>query len=212
MNERKMSPKGFLHKTTTKAALAAAAFLTAHREWLTTGELAEVTTPILRKMDEREIMPTPALEEIKKVVYDHMIASEIRKGEEKIARDEAGPERSHKDWSATIYDAEGNIAIRIKEDGKEEKLTKEFDQPQEADRWVDRRLFEADSEWFGVVSSLTMKRKDGDPIASVVKRQDAIARMLKQRSGPVLDRPAKSAGKLSWGVKSRPSHARFSHG
>src|SRR5271157_3561151 len=38
--ERKMSPKGFLHKCSTKAANSAIAFLAAHRAFLQTGDLA----------------------------------------------------------------------------------------------------------------------------------------------------------------------------
>jgi hypothetical protein len=208
---RKMTPQGFLHKTTTKAANAAAGFLETHRTWLTTGELAEMTSPILRKLDDKEILPTPALEAIKNVVYGYMIASEIRKGEERIAKIEAGGDRVPKNWLATIYNKDGNICVRVK-DGKEIPLQQEFDQPQEADRWCDRRLVEGETDWYGVVAHTTKTTKDGDPLATTVLRNDAMARTHASRGGPVMKNQAKSAGKLSWGVKSRPSKASFSHG
>ena len=159
--ERQMTPKGFLHKTTTKAAASASAFLTAHRSFLETGELAPLTSPILRKLDDRELMPTPALEAIKAVVLGHILAKETHKAEERLAGGDMGG-RTPKNWLATIYNKDGNICTRLKEDGKEVALQQEFDAPQEADRWTDRRLFDGEADWFGVVSHTTKTDKNGD--------------------------------------------------
>lgn len=209
--ERAMTPKGFLHKTTTKAAASASAFLEAHRAFLETGELASLTSPILRQVDDRSLMPTPALEAIKAVVLGHILALETQKVEERLASGENGT-RTPKNWLATIYDKEGNICTRVKEDGKEVSIQQEFDQPQEADRWVDRRLFEGQTDWFGVVSHTTKTNKDGEPLSVTITRTDALARILAKKAGPVMKGQAKSSGKLGWGVKTRPSHAKFSHG
>ncbi len=213
--ERTMTPKGFLHKTTTKAANSADAFLKAHRAWLESGELASLTSPILRKLDDGEVMPTPALEAIKSVVYGHMIASEIRKGEESIARQEQGGKGpgASKPWIGTIHNADGQIAVKINEEGEEVLLQQGFEKPQECERWVDRRLFEGTDGQFGVVASTTLiGPKTGSPISSTIMRQDAIARILKQKGGPVMKSSAKSSSKLGFGVKAKQSTAKFSHG
>jgi hypothetical protein len=209
--ERVMSPKGFLHKATTKAAGSAMAFLAQHRAWLETGELAKVTSPILAKVDSKDLMPTPALEEIKVVVLNHMIASEIRKGEEQMAAREAGPQSTPKNWIATIYTAKGEVATRVNAKGEVEDLEESFDLSQEADRWTDRKLVEGAPDWFGVITHATMTVK-GEPMATTVTRNDAMARVLAPAKGPVMKPQAKGTGKLSFGVKVHNDRSRFSNG
>ena len=105
------------------------------------------------------------------------------------------------------------MCTKIREtDGKEVDLQQEFDQPQDADRWCDRRLFEGETDWYAVVSHTTKTNKDGDPISSVIMRQDAMARILAKKGTAVMKTTAKSSSTLGWGVKSRPSTAKFSHG
>jgi hypothetical protein len=229
--ERVMSPKGFLHKSTTKAAASAAAFLAQHRAWLETGELAKVTSPILAKVDSKDLMPTPALEEIKVVVLNHMIASEIRKGEEQMAAREAGPQSTPKNWIATIYTAKGEVATRTKvweenvevvnaqgertikkvQKSEVEDLEESFDLSQEADRWTDRKLVEGATDCFGVITHATMTIK-GEPFSTTVTRNDAMARVLRVGKGPVMKPQAKGTGKLSFGVKVHNDRSRFSGG
>lgn len=208
---RVMSAKGFLHKSTTKAALSAAAFLQTHREWLTTGDLAIMTSPILAKVDSKELMPTPALEEIKVVVLNHMIASEIRKGEEQMEAREAGPTSNPKNWIATIFDSQGKIQTRINAKGEKEELKTSYEMMQEADRWCDRRLVEGASDWFGTVVHATMvSPKTGDPISFTITRGDAMARQFAATKGPVMKAQSRSTGKLSFGVKVKEDRSRFS--
>lgn len=64
-----MTPKMFLARSTGK--VSAAAFLAQYREYLLTGKLAELTMPILQKLDKGEVMPTPALNEIRSIVAAH---------------------------------------------------------------------------------------------------------------------------------------------
>jgi hypothetical protein len=199
--ERVMSPKGFLHKATTKAANSAEGFLAQHRAWLETGDLAQFTSPILRKLDEKEILPTPALEAIKVIVLDHMIASEIRKGEEAIDKRENGAPVTPKNWTVTIYTSKGD-----------EVQSKGFELAQEADRWADRRLFEGASDWYAVVNHATLLNKNGELLNTVILRNDAMARLFKQARGPVMKPKPTSGGKLSFGVKCGNDVAKFSHG
>src|SRR5579864_9472553 len=105
--ERKMSPKGFLHKCTTKAANSAIAFLAAHRTFLETGELAIKTSPLLAKLDAGELLPTPCLKEIQYAVMTHIIESDQNKLDAKVqAAQEGSPKTTRKPWLATIYNAE----------------------------------------------------------------------------------------------------------
>lgn len=210
--ERVMSAKGFLHKATTKAAASAGAFLATHRAWLVTGDLASLTRPILSKLDSKEIMPTPALEAIRAVVLGHMIAGEIRKGEEAMNRREEQENASPKNWTATIYNPKGEIQTRINAKGEVEDLQQSFDKAQEADGWTDRKLVEGASDWFGVISHATMVNRQGDPISTTVMRIDAMARVFKQAKGAVCKSQVKSAGKLSFGVKVKENRSRFSGG
>lgn len=202
MADRNMTPKGFLHKTTTKAANSAAAFLAQYREYLTTGELASVTSPILRKLDDKELLPTPALKMVAVAVMGHIIATDKAKAEEAIER--ATAPAATKTWVAVIKDSGGNVCTKLNSDGEEEDLLKSFEHPQEADRWVDRRLFDGASDWYGEVEGL------GTLVT--VSRADAIARILKQPKGPAIHQRGTSTKTLGFGVKAKQDRASFSRG
>jgi hypothetical protein len=204
---RVMTPRGFLHKASGK--VSADAFLTQHRAWLESGELAEVALPILRKLDFQEILPTPALDEIRGAVLDHMLTKETKKAENAILN--PAPAAKRKPWMATIYDAKGEIQTRINAKGEQEDLQETFDKSSDADRWTDRRLFEGASDWFGVVSHTTITIK-GEPLSTIIMREDAIARILQKPKGPAMKSQAKSSGKLSFGVKVSNDRAVFSKG
>jgi hypothetical protein len=202
MAERRMSPKGFLAKTNTRAANSAAGFLVAHREWLMTGEVSQVTSPILAKLDMGELLPTPALKAIAVAVMGHIIATDRAKAED--AMEEQGKTGTTKPWLATIYDSKDVICTRTLEDGEIEDLVKGFDHSSEADRWVDRRLFDGASDWYGVVEGMGTHVR--------VERADAIARILKKPKGPAIHQRGKSTKTLSFGVHVKQSRASFSRG
>lgn len=199
--ERKMSPKGFLHKCSTKAANSAVAFLSQYRSFLETGELAQRTSPILAKMDAGELYPTPALKEIQYAVMTHIIESDRAKLEAKVEAAQEGTHTStRKSWMATIYNAAGEIQSRTKDDGEVEELVKGFDLSSDADRWVDRRLFEGASDWYGEVTHTVIPN-----ICTRTERADAIARILKTKKGPVVQVKGKSTKTLGFGVKAKPT-------
>lgn len=204
---RVMTPRGFLHKASGK--VSADAFLVQHRAWLESGELAPIALPILRKLDFQEIMPTPALDEIRGAVLDHMLTKETKKAENAILN--PAPAGKTKPWVATIYDVKGNIQTRINAKGEEEELQEGFDKSSDADRWTDRRLVEGASDWFGVVSHTTITVK-GEPLSTIIMRDDAMARHFKTPKGPAMKAQAKSSGKLSFGVKCNNDRAVFSKG
>lgn len=199
MTERKMTEKGFLHKSSGK--VSAAAFLAQHREWLTTGTLASLTTPILSKLDAGEILPTPALGEIKQAVMEHMIAGEIAKGQKAVERGEREPS---KPYVATVYDAAGNVCVKTDDEGEVKDLVKGFDLGQRAQDWCDRRLDEQGPGSYAVIAW------QGTTIR--VEREEAVYRLYGvHRAGPTMKRQA-SNGSLGWGVKAKGDHFHFSRG
>lgn len=202
--ERKMTPKGFLHKTTTKAANSAIAFLAQYREYLTTGELASSTSPIIAKVDAGELLPTPALKEIQYAVMTHIIESDSKKLEA-VSEQVSGKTGTRKPWRASIYDAAGVLQTRINAKGESEDLVKGFDLGQEADRWADRRLFEGTHGWYAVVEHTTIPN-----ISSRIERGDAMARLLKQPKGPAIQQKGKSTKTLGFGVKAKQTRVTFS--
>ena len=212
MTERKMSPKGFLHKTTGKAALSAGAFIATHRAWLESGELALFTTPILLQVDSKELMPTPALERIKEVVLAHHLAEEIRISQEKMEKADEPGEKSSKAYLAIIWNSKGEIQQEEDANGKMKDLRQSFDKSTQAESWVDNRLFNGSSDCFGTIEATKLFKQDGSVFTATVLRVDAIGRILKAPKGPVMKARPKSTGRLGFGVKCKPSHASFSRG
>jgi hypothetical protein len=223
--KRAMTVKGWLRKVET-SKISASAFLTAHREWLESGELAEVASPILRMLDEEKSSlldakldtegPTSKyLGLIKDAVFSHWHQNEIAKAEAKLSQDESsatGGSRKLKNWVATVYNAKGEVQCHTTESGKIEELDKSFDMVADADRWADLRLFQGASDWYAVVSHTKIMRADGDPIYTVIMRQDAMARILKRPKTPFSKKTGTRDNRLSFGVKVKESHAKFSHG
>jgi hypothetical protein len=208
MATRNMSPKGFLHKASGK--ISAEAFLAQHRAWLETGELALFTTPILLRLDSRELLPTPALQEIKEVVLAHHLAEEVRLAEE--AMNATPKSKVHKNYLVTIYNSKGEVQTHIDSTGKEKELISSFDTGSLAQGWADRRLFEGSPDWFAVVQHTKMFDRAGDPLATNIMRDDSIGRILKVSKGPVMKSKPQSSSRLGFGVKAKQSHAHFSKG
>lgn len=205
---RVMSVRGFLHKASGR--VSADAFLKTHREFLLSGDLAQVTSPIIARLDAGEILPTPGLIEVQSAVLSHMIAIESAKAEDAILNPkEKAPS---KNWIVTIFDAEGNICTRLNEEGKEVELKMGFDLGQRASEWADRRLFAGASDWYATVTHTSMVTKEGEPISSIIMRQDAIARILKSPKGPAMKSQAKAGGTLGNKMKVSNFVAIFSKG
>lgn len=183
---RVLTPKSFLVKTTQKAAASAAGFLQAHRDFLLTGELASVASPIIARLDARELLPTPALGEIQRAVLSHIVACDQAKLEEKMVQPSAGG-GSQKPWLATIRDEKGNICTRINSKGEEVDLVQAFDTAAPADRWCDRRLVEGASDWYALVEHTL------SPVVTRIDRNEAVARLLKNKPGPVCAKQSKAS-------------------
>lgn len=202
--ERKMTPKGFLAKTQTKAANSAIAFLAQYREYLTTGEVASKTSPIVAKVDAGELMPTPALREIQFAVMTHIIEADANKMEQ---AGQSTKGQTRKPWRATVFDAAGVVQTRTTEKGEVEDLIKGFDLSQRASEWCDRRLFDGAEGWYAEVEHTSIPN-----ILSRIERGDAIARILRKPKGPTVQVKGKSTKALGFGVKAKETRVTFSRG
>lgn len=202
--ERKMTPKGFLAKTQTKAANSAIAFLAQYREYLTTGEMKDTLSPIVAKVDTGELLPTPALREIQYAVMTHIIAADAAKLDQPSGGGGGGG-GTRKPWRCTVYDAAGNVMTRTNAKGEEEDLIKGFDLSSDADRWADRRLFEGTHGWYAEVEHTVIPN-----VKSRIERGDAMARILKKPKGPTVQVKGKSTKTLGFGVKAKQTRVTFS--
>lgn len=208
---REMSDKMFLHKATTKAANSALAFLNAHRDFLLTGSLRQVTEPILSKMDSGDEMPTPTKDAIVNAVYQHMIGNMIDSGTKKIEKESSGEHTTTKNYMATVLNSKGEVCKALNRAGELVDLVKGFDDGERAKGWLDRRLFDGELDWYGQIvhQSITIK---GEPMQELVLRPDSIARILKKKKQPTMHERGKSTPSLGFGVKAKQDRASFSRG
>lgn len=203
---RKMSPKGFLQKANRASASGSAAgFLAAHREYLVNSEVSYATKPILAKLDNGEAFPTPTLREITCAVMAHIMLVDLMKAKDSAEKAESAP-KTRKPFTACIRDGSG--AIILNDEGKEVKQN--FDLPQRAQDWCDRRLLESSSDCFGEI--VHNAAHNPEHATDLVNRDDALARIFKQGRTPVMKVQKQSQSKLGFGVKAHPTVAKFSHG
>lgn len=192
MSERKMTLKGFIKKAS--AAKSAIGFISQYREYMLTGELAPLTEPILVKLDNHELLPTPALKDITDVVFAHMLAQESLKAQESLEK--VSSPRSPKAVTATLLSPKGN-----------ELDSKGFDLSQEAERWLDRRLVESAPGCSGKILHSKVKE-----LTVEVSREDAFSRVYKERKMASHKKTGVSMSKLGFGVKVKNDRFHFSHG
>jgi hypothetical protein len=209
---RNMTVKGFLFKAGGKAANSAAAFLAQHRAFLETGDLCEVTSPILRLIDEQQLMPTPGLDLLKEAVLTHHLRAEVDKEERRLSEQNNPSGHTSKPWISRVFDSKGNLVVALNSKGEEVELEKTFQLASDADRWSDLRLVENASDCFAVVEHTKIMRADGTPISTVIMRQDALSRILKAKKHPFSKKTGGRDSRLSFGVKAVQSRATFSHG
>jgi hypothetical protein len=195
-----MTLKGFLAKTRTKAAISAGGFLAQYREFLTTGEIAQFTSPILAKLDNKELLPTPALNEITSVVFAHMMAQESVRAEESLKVKASAP-KVDAAYLASIKDGKGNIL-----------LEKGFKLPQDAERWIDLRLIENGADVLAEMVSSKVKDRDGNSFRVTITREEAFGRLYRERKMASHKKTGVSMSKLGFGVKAKNDRFHFSHG
>jgi hypothetical protein len=197
MSDRKMTDKAFLK--VSSGSVSAAAFLAAHRDYLTSGTLASYTAPILAKLDAGQVFPTPALQEVRQAVLDHMMQRISVKAAPKAAEP-----KEPKAYSAKVLDSEGRVVMRLTEEGESKACVQEFDLYQRAEGWADRRLFEGEP---GGYAEITFR--DGKTYS--IERDDAMARILKQPRMAV-HKGGRREAPLGNNMRAKGDHFHFSRG
>ena len=107
-------------------------------------------------------------------------------------------------FMAIIFDAHKRIVKERKDNGKVESLIKEFKKPQDAQRWVDRRLFD-NPNCSGII-------EQGGVHYEEIRRDDSIARILKRPCAASCRKTAPTQGRLSFGMSVHSDTCRFSQG
>ena len=213
-------------KKANSSKLSASVFIAAHRNWLETGQYAEIASPILRMHDtekadllsnklDTEAPACKYLELIKDAIFTHWHQSEIKAAENKMAVKDNSPSVSSnsKNWTAIVYNSKGDIQTRTTDSGEVQDMVKSFQMVNDADRWCDLRLvIDCTSDCYAVISHNHMMRADGDPISTVVMRQDALARIFKAKKRPFFVKTGVRDNSLSFSPKVGQTRMHFSHG
>lgn len=207
---RVMTEKGFVFKCGTKAANSAAAFISAHREFLMSGTLKNVSEPILSKMDAGDILPKLALEELRKAVFSHMLAQQAAEIKNSIGK--TREYTSTKKHTATIYDKNNNVLTFIDSKGQTQDLTKSFNLPQEAERWVDLRLVEQSAGAFAVIKHSNTNQETVVNRESSYMSRGALSRVFKPQKVALHKNTSKRSASLRSHMQVKQDYASFSRG
>jgi hypothetical protein len=200
-SKRNMTPKGFIRKVTS--AKSAIGFIDQYRNYMTTGELAPILSPIVAKVDSQELLPTPALNEIGNAVMNHILAEASAKIE-KI--NESKRNLKPKNWIAAIYNSQNILQTYTNNKGEKKELIKDFDVSHEASDWADRNLIECASDCFAIIQHNHSYTKE------IILRADAFARVFTKKTLPVISIRSKTTNSLSFGTHVKRSRVSFSKG
>lgn len=107
-------------------------------------------------------------------------------------------------FMAIIFDAHKRIVKESNKNGKTQSLIKEFKKPQDAQRWVDRRLFD-NPNCNGVIEQGGVHYED-------IRRDDSIARILKRPCSYACRKTAPTQSRLSFGMSVHSDICHFSQG
>lgn len=111
--------------------------------------------------------------------------------------------RAGKNWSATIYLANGSIAYN----NKGEALVRSFMKASEAERWIDLHLMEQEAEAWAKIKHTHSK------MCEIIERWQSLARLLKHKGGAVCQSAPKSSKReLGFEWKMKESRSSFSEG
>lgn len=199
---RPLSPKMFLHRSFSKSCAANIfGFLQGCKEFLTTGEIADQTSPIVAKMTAGLTDPKIALEEIQNAVHQHVMRKDLQLAEDRMNKQAHPRESKSSPVSAKIFDGKGNLVdsegFRLGQDGQ---------------RWLDRHLIAESPDCYGeLIHNFIMIK--GKVLSERIDRTDAFARVYNtQRGHQVMKRSPQSGGSLHSKMRAVESKAHFSHG
>lgn len=200
----KITPKLFiLRASQTKNAVG---FIQQYRRWLETGELASIVSPILRKIDDKALFPTPGLLEIQNAVLVHYLSMEVQKQEILQAKRivVANTPKPNKNYFAVVLDANGN------EMSYEPQF---FQHDTAAIHWVDLRLVKEAPGCYGEVSNVAMFDREGNPLIIYVERDDSLHRLFRKKKSPVVQRKSMGLSKpLGNQMRCKQDRQSFSRG
>lgn len=199
MAKRNMSIKGFVSKAV--ATKSAQGFLAQYREYLISGEVAPIASPILVQIDSGEIPHEEGLEAITNAVFQHMIKLSVNKAEAQLAAAETATVPANKNYIAKLFTAAGN-----------EIDSNTFLLPQDAERQGERWLVNSESGCYAHVESLKLRTREGKPFITIITREDAFARQYRTKKGPVMKGKPVSTNRLGFGVHAKQDHSHFSRG
>lgn len=207
---REITAKGLRHKA--NIAVSALGFFAGYAEKLAAGQIAEdideVISPIVRRINEGKLMPTPALTEVQSVLVTLQMAQDLSKAEFSLLNMKEA--REPKAYIATIRDDEGNVMTKENEKGEIIELEKDFDKQSDAERWCFNRLFrDAEPSWHGEV--LFTKALEGVDDTLIISREDAMAQILRPGKHPYMHK-TKTSSNLTSKMKVKGSSCHFSHG
>jgi hypothetical protein len=195
-----MKPRGLLHKANSPK-VSALGFFQAHREYLINSEVSYATAHIVERLESGELLPTPALTELKKAILDHILMNESR-----AHAVTNKPGSVEKPFTATIRRGTGEVAL----DKDGQPIKKGFDLYQRAVDWIDRRLFESSPDCFGEVCS--NKCTNPAHATDIIRRDESFSRLFEKPRMAVHKVSHPSNGNLGFGVKVRQSKVAFSRG
>lgn len=203
---REMTPRMFLNLAIKNTKYSSDGFIAAYRSFLETGELAAQVSPILAKIDSKEVLPTPGLEAIKNIVFSHVL-SKLEDTIKPIKSD-----RIEKAYIATIFTSEGTVATTLDENKEEKELSSSFEHSQEAERWCQRKLYEGAPDWHGEITWTKIHTRSGIPMVTRVERASAIYALTPRKRSPFMHYNKAGSGPLGPQMKVGQTHANFSHG
>jgi hypothetical protein len=202
--KKNMTEAGFLHKSSGK--VSAVAFLAQHREWLLSGSMAQFTDPILAKLDRGEILPTPALSQIREAVLAHKLARDVKEAEAKMAKQATPSDKPRKLYLVTIRDSNGMVVTRKNEKDEDVDLIQDFEGYSQAEGWADRRMFDGASDWVATIENTATG------FTKVIPRDECFLRIIRSGKKPVMAKGAPKSAPLTSKMKVSGSHFHFSRG
>ncbi len=188
--DKTLTHKQLIRKASSK--VSAKAFLDSYQAHIRT--TYPESTEILDNVMNGSLLPTPALDAIKKIVQAHVVLGLQKKNAETIAKHEASKDKPQKQggtlgsgrYSIQFFvkqtnerTSESTIEVYQDKDGNDIFAQEKY---QDAERFVDRRQNEMTHAVYAVITS----EENGKPLPIVIPRADSVARANKKSKGPAV--------------------------
>jgi hypothetical protein len=210
-SKKPITIKMFLHRSSSRAAVAAEGFLSKYHEFLSSPEIGPIAGPILAQVKAGTLMPTPALAQLRDAVFAYKVQKDIAEANAKLAKasETAEDKPSSYKWQTIVYDPRGKMIVHTRKDAEGNiehyPLDRTFKFNQHAEGWADRELFDEEPGSYAVITHNPTGAQE------TIERSDSIARIMKAGKRPVV-RNGSPSSSLSFGVKSKPTRVTFSAG